>query len=91
MLTKEEYSELASKGYDEYQAWVKDRAIPPAQDPIDVCCHTHHKDPGQPCGFQGRQQDPCRTRVRHFEAQQTLGYRSCIVCIGHISSKNWSK
>lgn len=42
---------------------------------LDVCCHTCHRVPGQPCRWGDT---PCPMRVRHFASQSRV--RTCMVC-----------
>ena len=56
--------------------------------PLDVCCHTHHKPPGQPCRWgPGRpEQPPCFVRMNHFKVQMGKAARGeplCPVCAGY--------
>ncbi len=56
--------------------------------PLDVCCHTHHRSPGQPCRWgPGRPvQPPCFVRTKHFEVQKAKAARGeplCPVCAGY--------
>lgn len=48
-----------------------------------VCCHTHHKMPGEPCGFHGSIELPCAMRQRHFKSQldaRAKGKPPCEIC-----------
>ncbi len=56
--------------------------------PLDVCCHTHHKSPGEACrwGPDRPEQPPCAGRLRHFEVQKAKAARGdqlCQVCKGY--------
>jgi hypothetical protein len=46
--------------------------------PLDVCCHTCHRHPGESCQWD-REGEFHRTRERHFEAQKKRA--TCPVCM----------
>jgi len=52
--------------------------------PLEVCCHTCHRDPGQPCQWD-RDAEFHRMRVLHFESQKD-GY-TCLACISMIEER----
>ena len=90
MVTLEEYNVWSKmESYEEAQNWLEENRerLPPAKDPVDVCCHTHHKSPGQPCGFGSNVEEPCNVRRRHHAVQLKKGQRTCPACIGWLAYK----